>query len=72
LGKRNDVFYDLSSGVGALVMLFTWLEPLTCDGFLIDWGDHAWFDNSITFGTFAYYLAAKRLPARTVASLKAA
>jgi hypothetical protein len=56
--KGSDVFYDLSSGVGALVMLFTWLEPLTCDGFLIDWGDHAWFDNSITFGTFAYYLAA--------------
>ena len=68
----KDVFYDLSSGVGALVMLFTWLEPLTCDGFLINWGGHAWFDNSITFGTFAYYLAAKRLPARTAASLKAA
>ena len=37
-----------TSGVGALVRLFTWLEPLTCDGFLINWGGHAWFDNSIT------------------------
>lgn len=60
----KDIYYDLDMGVATFVMLFTWLEPLTCDAFLINWGGHAWFDNSITVGTFGYYLAARALPPR--------
>eukprot|EP00315_Gephyrocapsa_oceanica_P010235 CAMPEP_0185283870 /NCGR_PEP_ID=MMETSP1363-20130426/733_1 /TAXON_ID=38817 /ORGANISM="Gephyrocapsa oceanica, Strain RCC1303" /LENGTH=269 /DNA_ID=CAMNT_0027879545 /DNA_START=44 /DNA_END=853 /DNA_ORIENTATION=- len=60
----KDIFYDLRMGFAAFVMFFTWFEPLACDAFLINWGGHAWFDNSITVGTFVYYLAARALPPR--------
>lgn len=64
LGNKGskDVFYDLSSCLHLVILLTTWFEPLACDSFLINWGGHAWFDNSITVGTFMFYIAGRILP----------
>ena len=46
--KHKDYYYDLSVIViGVPVTLITWLEPILCDSFLVNWGGHVWFDISL-------------------------
>ena len=45
---HKDYYYDLSVIViGVPVTLITWLEPILCDSFLVNWGGHVWFDVSL-------------------------
>ena len=64
LGKQltaeKDKFYDrMAWGVSLPITIVTWMEPLTCDDFLINMGGHLWFDFSIPASIFLYYLWAK-------------
>ena len=62
--KEKDVFYDLRSILSLPVLLMTWIEPLTCDWFLIEFGGHVWFDISIPASSMLYYAVASKLPPR--------
>jgi len=54
--KSKDRFYDMHALLCALPpAIVAWLEPLTCDNFLVNWGGHLWFDLSIPFGVMMYY-----------------
>ena len=61
--SAKDEFYDLGAVCMMLLpMAVTWIEPLFCDSFLINFGGHAWFDASIPFGIVVYYaIASSRL-----------
>jgi hypothetical protein len=60
-----DSFSGLEAFVAAgPVFAVTFLEPLTCDSFLVDFGGHAWFDFSIPAGTFIYYYVCRNWPRR--------
>ena len=65
LKGEKDRFYDLIAVmVNAPTTLVVWAEVLTCDSFLVRWGGHAWFDNSIPLTITLYYLVASSLPPR--------
>ena len=54
---EKDHFYDANALIISLpVTVVTWLEPLTCDNFLVNLGGHLWFDFSIPASVFVYYL----------------
>ena len=60
LTSEKDKFYDrIAWGVSLPINIVAWMEPLTCDDFLINLGGHLWFDFSIPTCTFLYYLWAK-------------
>ena len=63
-GVPRDRYYDASAWVGVPIMAITWLEPLTCDSFLVRWGGHVWFDVSIPLAYFLYYQWGIRQPPR--------
>lgn len=59
--QNKDASYDLAAVmVGLPIMTITWLEPLTCDTFLVNWGGHLFFDFTIPFCAFCYFLVLNR------------
>lgn len=65
MSEDRDIFYFLEAVViGIPITLATYLEPLLCDNFLINWGGHIIFDLSIPLGVIMYYFVASSLPTR--------
>lgn len=53
---EKDIYYDLEALlVDVPILLMTFTEALGCDGFLLPYGGHLWFDMVVPFGFFAYY-----------------
>ena len=41
--------------IGLPILSVAWLEALACESFLIHYGGHVWFDNTIALSFLAYY-----------------
>jgi len=52
----KDIYYDLSTLIVSIpVGLAGWVESITCEYFLINFGGHFVYDMTINIGLFAYF-----------------
>ena len=67
----KDVYYDLSSVLITIpVGLVSWIEALACDGFLVKYGGHVYYDTIIPVSMFVYYYFALRTHSNAPTSKK--
>jgi hypothetical protein len=50
--------------IGLPIISATFIEPILCDTFLINWGGHLLFDASIPLSVILYFIVAKQVSPR--------
>jgi hypothetical protein len=65
LTSPRDVFFVLRGLlIGLPIISATFIEPILCDTFLINWGGHLLFDASIPLSVILYFIVAKQVSPR--------
>ena len=71
LTDKRDIFFALRAlMIGLPITVISFIEPIFCDSFLIDWGGHIIFDSSIPIAVICYFVVASQLPPRELQTEK--
>ena len=55
-GKKDDVYDKVALIIVLPNLAMTWVESVTCDSFLANYGGHFWYDFMLPFCLFVYFL----------------
>ena len=56
VGKKDDIYDKVALFIFMPNLPMTWVESMTCDSFLVNYGGHLWYDFMIPLSIFVYFL----------------